>query len=136
MGQMAELPPLESAAVLCLRLWCDSEAAQERDAFFQGFAHFGGPAAFEAVGHLCRLCLSFGRRPLMRHSVSCPCVGGDEACLAQLIKAATHGDRDDAMMLACLMIRPDFATTAVHLAECAGVALARVAEAKTPRPVH
>ncbi|MGH1367615.1 MAG: hypothetical protein ACRBCL_03290 [Maritimibacter sp.] len=129
-AQLTEMPALESAAVLCLRIWCDSEAGQRREGFATSFAHLGGDIALEAVGHLCQLCLSYGRRPLMRHAVDCPCVGGDEACLAHMIAAATSGERDDAMMLACLMMRADFAPTAVHLAECAGVALARIAHAR------
>ena len=122
-GHLADLPPVEGEAIKCLRLWCDSEADRGRADFMR---QRGGKQAFEAMGNLCHLCLSHGRRPLMRHSVACPCVGADEACVAQMIASALQGEQDDAMMMACLLVRADMASTAVHLAESTGVALARM----------
>lgn len=125
-GRLDELGAVEAGAVLCLRLWCAGDGA-ERAAFEAETGPFGGREALSAIGSLCALCLSYGRRPLMRHHLTCACLGGDEACIAQLVAAALSGDRDDAMMIAVLVVRADMAPTAVQLAERAGAALARLA---------
>jgi hypothetical protein len=60
----------------------------------------------------------------MRHGCACPCLGADEAAFARLVQTATEGEREDALMLACCMVRPDLAPGLVHLAQAAGLALA------------
>ena len=69
----------------------------------------------------------------MRHGGGCPCLGADEAAFAQLVQTATEGEREDALMLACCMVRPDLAPSLVHLAQMAGLAL-RSALVSWPRP--
>lgn len=126
-GRMAELGAIESGAILCLRLWFENPASHARRSFEDDFGAFGGALALGNIGAICRLCDEHGRRPLMRHALSCDCVGGDEACLARMVEAALAGERDEAMMMASLMARADVAPQMVALAEVAGAALARLA---------
>ncbi|MBV7409107.1 hypothetical protein [Maritimibacter sp. DP1N21-5] len=128
-GQIDDLPAIEAGAVIAMRLACSPPDDPARRDFA---ALPGGRTAIEALEDLTRICASFGRRPLLHHALSCRCLGGDEACLAQMVAAALAGDRDDAMAFACLMARADMAPVIVAHAERAAVALARMAAA----PAH
>ncbi|MGY9038053.1 MAG: hypothetical protein ACKVLA_09570, partial [Rhodobacterales bacterium] len=75
---------------------------------------------------LCSLCARFGRRPLMRHSVTCKCLGADESCFANFISTATEGQREDAMLIATLLVRADMAPLVASLAADFGLALKRM----------
>jgi hypothetical protein len=119
-GLMAELDAIEAAAVMCLRLW-------------PGSGPLAGPSAggvghevLAAVAALCRHAVDHARRPILRHDPACPCLGADEACFARMISAATAGDREDAMLIAVLMVRADAAPGLAALAEDAGQRLRRI----------
>jgi hypothetical protein len=130
-SRIALLPDLEAWWVRALRLWCDGEAGQGalRD---QLTAHMGAEAAetfFARFTDLMALMMRHGRRPLMRHALECDCVGADEAVFA-LFCAQAVGDREEAMMIACLILRADVAPIAVSLAQTLGLDLSR---ARPPR---
>ena len=122
-GRLDTLQPLEGLSVRALRRWYDGgrEALAEDLGCALGEGH--GDRAAQAFDALCRHCLAGCRRPLMRHGGSCLCLGADEAAFAQLVQTATEGEREDALMLACCMVRPDLAPALVHLAQIAGLAL-------------
>ena len=124
-GLVGELGLIETGAVLCFRLWFSgAETRRQIEADFAaslGAAH--GRQALNVLRELCELCVEHGRRPLMRHKIDCRCLGADEACLANLIAAASEGEREDAMLLATLIVRPDVAPWLVGLAETFGLAL-------------
>ncbi|MBV7378620.1 hypothetical protein [Maritimibacter dapengensis] len=126
-GRLMDLGAIEAGAVLCLRLWHEAPASPARMDFERDMGRFGGRAALEAIGGICAIWQDFGRRPMVRHHLRCDCLGADEACLAHMVQAALLGDRDDAMMLATLMVRADYAPGVVAYAERAGAALARLA---------
>ncbi|MFC3183129.1 hypothetical protein [Cypionkella sinensis] len=121
-GLLADLPPLERGAVHLLRQWCDGEAG--RIAIAEDFtAIFGAEQAahdVNALAHLITLMVQMGRRPLMRHHTQCACLGGDESVFAQMVAAATAGDREDAMAFGLTMLPPDIAYEAVQVAERVG----------------
>ncbi len=127
-GHLAELGPVETGAVLYLRLWADGPEAQGQ--VWNDFATLLGPScgreALKSFEALCELCARYGRRPLMRHSVTCECVGADESCFANLIGYASEGAREDALLLAANMVRPDMAGALAGLAEEFGMALKRL----------
>lgn len=132
-GMLDELPVIEAGAVVALRLAC----APMSDPARRDFSRLpGGRAAIDALCQMADVCAAFGRRPLMHHALTCRCLGGDEACLAQIVAAVLAGDRDDAMALACLMARADLAPVLVSHAERAGVALSRMAAAPAHETDH
>lgn len=115
-GHLADLPALEASAVHCLRLWSDAA---------EGRAALSEERSTELLRQICGLCASYGRRPLMRHGLGCACLGADEACFAHMVAAAATGAREDALMLAALIVRPDLAPALVALSEQLGLALNR-----------
>ncbi|MEP5730181.1 MAG: hypothetical protein ABJL67_12515 [Sulfitobacter sp.] len=127
-GFITELDGVEAASVIYLRLWCDGPDSQESvwNDFASTLGCTQGQKALRAFEDLCSLCSKHGRRPLMRHSVNCKCLGSDESCFANFIATAASGDHDDAMMIATLLVRPDFAPLITALATDFGLALKRM----------
>ena len=121
-GHLHALPALEGLSVRALRRWCDGGPAALAEDLSELLGTRGDGAA-QAFDALCRHCLAGCRRPLMRHGCACPCLGADEAAFARLVQTATEGEREDALMLACCMVRHDLAPALVHLAQAAGLAL-------------
>lgn len=129
-GLLEDLGPVEAGTVLYLRLWSDGTAARRRPGATDAqLLPEDAAACFE---DLCRLCLRYGRRPLMRHHIDCGCVGADESCFANFVACATEGDREDAMLLASLLVRPDMAPSLCALAQTFGLALRRLSLAPMP----
>ena len=111
-----------------LRLWGDGAAGRADAASDFGIALGAeqGRAAMLTLDRLCSLCAHHGRRPLVRHGLGCSCLGADENCFAQMVAAASEGAREDAMMMASLIVRPDFAPALASLSEELGLALRRM----------
>lgn len=126
-ASLEALPGLEAWAVCAFRLWADGAEGQRGLA--EDSAHRLGDEAGRRIadlfGDLVEMVLTHARRPLMRHDRSCACVGADEAVFAHFLAAATQGEREDALMIACLVVRPDVAPLAVSLAQTVGLALVR-----------
>ncbi|RFP88758.1 hypothetical protein DZK27_07545 [Rhodobacteraceae bacterium 63075] len=128
-GYLWELSNVEATAVLCLRLW--NHEAQDND-----FPALGdtmralGPDECarlrDVFEQICALCARHGRRPLVRHSPGCDCLGADEACFANFIATASEGDREDAMLIASMLVRADMAPGLASLAESFGLSLKRM----------
>lgn len=135
-GYVTELGPVEAGAVLYLRLWCDGPDAQTRvwNEFATALGPEKGRRALRSFETLCDLCVRHGRRPLMRHKVTCKCLGADESCFANFVGYATEGEREDALLIATTIVRPDVAPSLVGLAQEFGLALRRMA-IKPHRPV-
>ncbi|MEQ3708280.1 MAG: hypothetical protein ACI9TA_001804 [Reinekea sp.] len=127
-GFITELDAIEAASVIYLRLWCNGPDAQSQvlDDFTTGLGLDRGRRAFESFEELCSLCARHGRRPLMRHSVQCKCIGSDESCFANFIATAVDGEREDALLIATLLVRPDVAPLIASLATNFGLALKRM----------
>lgn len=125
-GYLADLRDTEVTAVLYFRLWNDGRARAGIEAdLTRSMGCSLARSAVEALEGISALCAHHGRRPLMRHAVGCKCLGADEACLAHMIGAAADGEREDAMLMASLMVRPDFAPALAAMAESFGLALRR-----------
>lgn len=134
-GRLADLTPVEAGAVFYLRLWADGASGRANAAsdFDIALGADHGQAAMLTLDRLCSLCANHGRRPLVRHGLGCACLGADENCFAQMIAAASEGAREDAMMMASLIVRPDFAPALASLSEELGMALRRMT-ASVPLP--
>lgn len=127
-GYLAELDPVEVTSVIYLRLWSDGGDghAQMRCEFSAILGTDQGARALQSFEALCAACAAHGRRPLMRHSIGCKCLGADEACFAHFIATAADGDRDDAMLMATLLVRVDMAPVVASLATDVGLAFKRM----------
>ncbi|WP_282121073.1 hypothetical protein [Ruegeria atlantica] len=134
-GRLSDLSPIEAGAVMYLRLWSESPEARSDAAsdFEIALGLDQGRAAMMTLDRLCGLCVHHGRRPLVRHGLGCSCLGADENCFAQMIAAASEGAREDAMMMATLIVRPDFAPALASLSEEMGMVLRRMT-ASVPLP--
>lgn len=124
---MGSLPGPERRLVAMLRLWAEGGAGRAQ------LSADLPPATLGLFRDLVTLLAETGRRPLLRHALDCHCVGSDEAVFAHFVTTAATGEREDAMMIATLLMRVDMAPLAVSLAQSLGLALARGG----PRPsVH
>ncbi|WP_088632736.1 hypothetical protein [Phaeobacter sp. 22II1-1F12B] len=128
-GHVGDLDPVEAGAVLYLRLWNSGPDAQARvwNEFARTLGAVQGRQALKALENIMRLCAHHARRPIVRHDLKCSCLGADEACFANFIAAAGRGDREDAMLIATLIVRADMAPSLTGLAESLGLALMRIA---------
>ncbi|MDW3182081.1 hypothetical protein [Roseobacter sp.] len=138
-GYVAELGAVEAGAVLYLRLWCTGPDAQRQvwNDFATALGPQGGRQALKSFEMLCDLCVRHGRRPLMRHNVTCKCLGADESCFANFVGYASEGEHEDALMIATTIVRPDMAGALVGAAQEFGFALRRMAlKAESFPPPH
>lgn len=127
-GQLADLPQIEALSVCYLRSWCDGQQGQMQTT--GDFARvLGDDAARRATGTLNEICGLFarhGRRKMMRHGVSCSCLGADEAYFATMIASGAEGHHEDTMMLAALIVRVEMAPLLANLAIDFGLSLRRL----------
>lgn len=137
-GLLNDLPPLEAGAVRYLRHWFSG--AEARSDLHQAFhGKLGAPiaeSAFESFGALCDFCVKHGRRPLVRHGMTCSCLGADENCFANLVAAAAAGDLEDAELLASLIVPPKRAHQLCHLAVQCGLYLQQISQNAPPRRTY
>lgn len=139
-GYITELGGIEAASVIYLRLWSEGPEAQAqvRSDFSAALGFDQGRRAAKSFENLFSLCASHGRRPLMRHSLECKCLGADESCFANFIAAAAEGEREDAMLMATLLVRVDMAPLVASCAADFGLALKRMhlAAPRDIAPIH
>jgi hypothetical protein len=62
----------------------------------------------------------------MRHSLQCKYLGADESCFANFIATAATGEREDALLIATLLVRPDMAPLIASLANYVGLAFKKM----------
>ena len=136
-GVLSDLSPIEATAVRHLRQWFSSPETRldMRDDVSDRLGPELCEIALETFGQLCKLCVEHGRRPLMRHGLTCDCLGADENCFANMIAAAADGQVDDTMLFASLIVRPSMARELLPLASEFGHLLRQMTTA-TPPPVQ
>jgi hypothetical protein len=126
-ARLSELPPLERRVIRCLRLW--SAAPDGVGALRRELAPRHGAAAAEALvddlAALIGTTVRHARRPLLAHAPDCPCAGADECVFARFVALAAEGAREDAVLIAALMVRADLALCVAGLAETIGLGLMR-----------
>jgi hypothetical protein len=127
-GRLDELPPLERRVIRCLRLWCAGEAGQQ--ALGEELARRHGPDSARRIAagfsELVVATVRNARRPLMGHAVDCPCAGSDECVFARFVALSAEGAREEAVLIAALMVRADLALGLAALAEQVGLGLMRM----------
>ncbi len=122
-GHVADLPPLERQVIRCLRFWCagpDGQGALGRELSLRH-----GPVLAERLAELLQLTATHARRPLLGHAIDCPCAGGDECVFARFVSLAAEGAREEAVLMAALIVRADLALCLAGLAEDVGLGLMR-----------
>lgn len=123
-----ELSSLQRRVVRYVRAWFESPGGANAVLTEAGQLLDPG-SAWSVVSNLnaiFRTLARCGRRPLVRHKPDCICVGTDERCFAHFIETAATGQREDALLLASLMVREDAAPLVVAHAQRLGLALMRM----------
>lgn len=135
-GFLQNLDPVEASAVIYMRMWFDGASSQSLvwNDFATALGSQNGRRALNDFEQLCGLCAKHGRRPLIRHSVGCKCLGGDEATFANIIGFASDGALEDAFLMAANLVRPDMAAAIVTLAESFGTTLKHMMGTTTFQP--
>jgi hypothetical protein len=129
------LPPLERRVIRCLRLWCsgpDGERAVRLEVARDG-AREEGERLSASFGELLQLTAGNARRPLLGHALDCPCAGSDECIFARFVALAAEGAREEAVLMAALLVRVDVALCLTAVAEEVGLGLMR---SRTPPIAH
>jgi hypothetical protein len=124
-GFLAELDGIRVASIIYLRMWHNGPDSQA-DVWTDVSSSLGadhGRKALKAFEKLCSLCSQHRRRPLLLHATNCKCIGSDESCFANFIATAATGEHEDAMLIATLLVRADFAPIITSLATDFGLAL-------------
>ena len=137
-ASLSALDGAQALAVLLYRDWLDGADGQDRvrDVFVQNLDQGQAAIAIQGWGALIDELMRHARRPLMRHALSCPCVGADEAAFAQILSLAACGEREEVLLILSLLIRADRTLCALVAAESAGRAIHRSALALArARPV-
>lgn len=121
-GHIDHLGDTEQLTVRLLRAWRDgsSSVAKFENRFCRIMGKDRSDTLLDAMAQICRICSEHGRRPLMCHGTHCSCLGADESCFANFVANAADGNRDDALLIATLLVRPDFAPCLVGYAESLG----------------
>lgn len=127
-GFLSELPSVEAASVIYLRMWCNGPNGRDNvlEDFVACLGKSYGERTLRSFEQLCKLCSEHGRRPLLRHSIDCKCLGADESCFANFVATAADGAREDAMLIATLLVRPDMAPMMASVAAEVGLAFKRM----------
>ncbi len=149
-ARLSEIGELQGWCVAALRQW--SAGPDGQAAVWNALAVRAGPRAARGVLRrfetLIGLLRAHGSRPLRCRPVGCGLVGLEEASFAQFVETSATGPREDAMLRAMVILRPDLASMAVCHAQDLGLSLLRLepiggagggAEAvapATPRRLH
>ncbi|AZV77401.1 hypothetical protein EBB79_05510 [Parasedimentitalea marina] len=137
-GVLSELTSVEATAVRHLRQWFTTPETrlEMRDDVTKALGPDLSDIAIETFGKLCMLCVQHGRRPLVRHGMTCSCLGADENCFANMIAAAADGQIEDTLMFASLIVRPSRARELLPLASQFGHLLRQMTTSVPPSAVQ
>ena len=125
-GLLGDLPPLERRVVECLRVWSAEAGGRGAVARFLGPSHGAGADRLAAdFDDFLGATAGNARRPLLAHAPECPCAGGDECVLARYVALAAEGAREEAVLIAALLVRADIALCLTAQAERLGLGLMR-----------
>jgi len=101
---METLPRMSALLISALRGWNRGGAGSALDALRARMTEAQAAAAMAVMCDLAGILGTARRRPLACHAPHCPCVGADEAAFARFVQEAALGEREDALMLASLMV--------------------------------
>ena len=124
-GRMEFLDLEEYTIISFLRRWCDGDISRSHlnKELIINLGYAEGNLAFQSFKDLCEIIFHHGRRSLIRHQLDCNCVGADESCFAQLILRAANNYKEDAILIALLLVPPHLTSQTVSLSEKIGTAI-------------
>ena len=114
----------EANFVLNMRLWCDGPqgkmivSKEFHRALPDGHAEASIQDFDSLISDICQL----AHRPLVRHEVSCNCVGADECVVLHLVRMASAGQLADAALISSLLVGSAHAERIALLAGLVGEA--------------
>jgi len=138
-ASLRSMEPWQSELIVLLRTWCSGPEGPSdvMDKLRVNLSHSEAVDAYRAAGRLLQKVSETTYRPLVRHGISCPCVGADEALLVHLVRLASDGQLQDAALMAGLLSGPSHAEHIGILAGELGEILRRnVSAEKTIRKTH
>lgn len=103
--QMDQMDGLNRLTVAALRAWNAGGALRAHALFCDRMAEPMALAAFEALQDLTEVLGPHIRRPLRCHAPHCARVGLDEAAFARFVQEAALGEREDALLLASILVQ-------------------------------
>jgi len=101
---ISEMTGLSGMVIACLRHWNSGGAAAALWLLRDRLGERQAGASFKALQDLADTLGTCMRRPLRCHAPHCHCVGSDEAAFARFVEEAALGVREDALMLASLLV--------------------------------
>jgi hypothetical protein len=135
---LARLDDLEACVVVYLRLWSqgpDGQSAMRKD-LVNGLGYARACTAMEAFASLSDTLSRYRSRPLQCHALGCARLHADEACLARFVSLAATADREDALWMAMLMVRPDMAAQLTAAAGAFGLRIKQLLVQRPPAAVR
>lgn len=129
-GHISEMTDVAGMVISCLRHWNRGGAVAALALLRARVGERQGAASFAALQDLAGSLESGMRRPLRCHAPECPCVGSDEAAFARFVEEAAFGPREDALMLASLLVDARAILPLTDAAERLGLNLYRAALCK------
>lgn len=127
--QMNQMDGLNRLTVAALRAWNAGGALRAHALLCDRMAEPMALAAFEALQDLTEVLGPHIRRPLRCHAPHCSCVGLDEAAFARFVQEAALGEREDALLLASLLVQARAILPLTDAAARLGLCLHRAARA-------
>jgi len=125
MADIRGMQPLAALVIAALRGWNRGGAGAALEALRARMREGQAAAAMAAMCDLAGILGTARRRPLACHGPDCPCVGADEAAFARFVQEAALGEREDALLLASLMVEAHAITGLAEAAQRFGLHLHR-----------
>jgi hypothetical protein len=122
---METLPRMSALLISALRGWNRGGAGAALDALRACMTEAQAAAAMAAMCDLAGILGAARRRPLACHAPLCPCVGADEAAFARFVQEAALGEREDALLLASLVVEARAIAALTEAAQRLGLHLHR-----------
>lgn len=134
-GRLCDVAPSEAQLIRALRRWGMGPAARAcmQDQLCSSLGETRGTRAAEQWVEFLDFLALWQHRPLCIRTVADEEISADEACLARFVTTATEGDREDAVLMATLLVRTDAALVLYPLAVQVGLALRQLSLANTSK---
>ena len=131
-GYMVDIHQEEALFISYFRSCCDGYEGRLRlqEVLISNFGIENGYATLNALEQFCELIYKKGRRQLIRHEISCECVGADENCLSQLVFSACEDDLEDAKLIGTLITDAFLAEEITMLARKIGLSIRKYVQGR------